>query len=135
MCQICRHSPCLNGCPNAPDPPAVTTCRKCGEPITPGYEFARIDGLDYCDKCIDDMPYCELVPLLGGKWEPVPFGRIVKCGVCGRVIEPDEEYGTLDGRIYCEDCIDEIPYCELVTMVGHDWRTASEEDIYDGYDG
>lgn len=135
MCQICRHSPCLNGCPNAPDPPAVTTCRKCGEPITPGYEFARIDGLDYCDECIDDMPYCELVPLLGGKWEPVPVGRIVKCGVCGRVIEPDEEYGTLDGRIYCEDCIDEVPYCELVTMAGHDWRTASEEDIYDGYDG
>ena len=77
MCQICRHSPCLNGCPNAPDPPAVTTCRKCGEPITPGYEFARIDGLDYCDECIDDMPYCELVPLLGGKWEHVPAGRIV----------------------------------------------------------
>ena len=47
-------------------PAAVTTCRKCGEPITPGYEFARIDGLDYCDECIDDMPYCELVPLLGG---------------------------------------------------------------------
>ena len=36
--------------------------------------------------------------------------------------------------ILCEDCIDEIPYCDLVTRMGHDWNTASEEDIYDGYD-
>ena len=60
MCQVCRHTHCLSVCPNAPDPPAVTTCARCGESVTPGYEYARIDGLDYCAECIEDMPYCEL---------------------------------------------------------------------------
>ena len=81
------------------------------------------------------MPYCELVLLLGGEWDTGSQGSIVKCGACGRVIEPREEFGTLNGSIYCKECIDEIPYCELVTMAGHDWKMASKEDIYDGYDG
>ena len=135
MCQVCRHTHCLSVCPNAPDPPAVTTCARCGESVTPGYEYARIDGLDYCAECIEDMPYCELVPLLGGEWDTVLPDHIMKCGACGRVIEPGEEFGTLDGSIYCEECIDEFPYCELVTMAGHDWKMAIKEDIYDGYDG
>lgn len=33
MCDICMHSPCLSGCPNAPDPTPVTHCCSCGEPI------------------------------------------------------------------------------------------------------
>ena len=82
MCQECHMSPCHPRCPNAPAPPSVTPCHRCKEPIYPGDEYARIDGVDYCETCIDDMPYCELIPLLGG-----------------------------------------------------DWKTASEEDIYDGYDG
>lgn len=82
MCQECHMTPCHPRCPNAPDPPSVTTCHRCKEPIYPGEEYAHIDGVDYCESCIDDMPYCELIPLLGG-----------------------------------------------------DWKTASEEDIYDGYDG
>lgn len=44
MCDICMHSPCLSGCPNAPDPTPVTYCRSCGEPIVPGDEYADIDG-------------------------------------------------------------------------------------------
>lgn len=135
MCQICRQSPCLSGCPNEPDPPAVSTCTRCGESVTLGYEYARIDGLDYCAECIDDMPYCELVPLLGGEWDTVLPDHIVKCGACGRAIKPGEEFGTLDGSIYCEECIDEFPHCKLVTIAGYDWKMASEEDIYDGYDG
>lgn len=69
MCQICMHSPCLSGCPNAPDPTPVTHCNCCGEPIIPGDEYAVIDGIPYCEGCIDDMPYCELIPLLGGEWK------------------------------------------------------------------
>ena len=38
MCDICMHSPCLSGCPNAPDPTPVTHCCSCGEPIIPGDE-------------------------------------------------------------------------------------------------
>ena len=140
MCQVCRHSPCLSGCPNAPDPPTVTKCRKCGESITPGYEYARIDGLDYCEECIDSMPYCELIPLLGGEWKTVQAGEKIqcvdcKCCDCYEPIPIGEEYGVIDGNIYCEECIDEIPYCDLITRAGHEWRMTSEEDIYDGYDG
>ena len=75
-------TPCHPRCPNAPDPTPVTYCHRCKEPILPGDEYAVIEGVDFCEGCIDDMPYCELIPLLGG-----------------------------------------------------DWKTASEEDIYDGYDG
>ncbi len=82
MCQECRMIPCHPRCPNAPEPPAVTTCQRCREPIRPGEEYARIGGADYCEACIDDMPYCELIPLLGGEW-----------------------------------------------------KTATEDDVYDGYDG
>lgn len=41
MCDICMHSPCLSGCPNAPDPTPVTYCRSCGEPLVPGDEYAN----------------------------------------------------------------------------------------------
>lgn len=68
MCQICSMSRCSSGCPNAPEPQRVTTCHLCREPIVPGDEYARINGLDYCENCIDDMPYCELVQLFGGEW-------------------------------------------------------------------
>ena len=82
MCSICHMSRGPSGCPKAPDPPTVATCHRCGEAIVPGDEYAHIDGVDYCEPCIEDMPYCELISLLGGEW-----------------------------------------------------RTASEEDVYDGYDG
>lgn len=82
MCAICMRTPCDPRCPNAPDPPTVATCHRCGEPIVPGDEYARIDGLAYCESCIEDMPYSELISLMGGEW-----------------------------------------------------RTASEEEVYDGYDG
>ena len=53
MCSICLHSPCLSGCPNAPDPTPVTYCRSCGEPIIPGDEYADIDGEAWCEGCLD----------------------------------------------------------------------------------
>lgn len=82
MCEECHCSPCLSGCPNASDPPTVARCHRCGEAIIPGDEYAVINGMPFCECCIDDMSYCE-----------------------------------------------------LITLCGHDWRTASKEDIYDGYNG
>ena len=117
MCEICHYTPCLSGCPNAPDPPPAFRCHGCEEAIYPEDEYARIDGVEYCEDCIDNMPYCVLIPKLGGEWRPV------------------QEYGVVDGAILCEDCIDEIPYCDLVTRMGAEWNTATEGDIYDGYDG
>ena len=82
MCDICMHSPCLSGCPNAPDSTPVTHCCSCGEPIIPG-----------------------------------------------------DEYGIIDSEAWCEDCLEDLPLCVLIPKLGGEWRTASEEDIPDGYDG
>lgn len=68
MCSECLQSPCHPRCPNAPDPKPVETCYKCGDGIFPGDEYAKIDGVCYCESCLDDMPLCVLIPLLGGEW-------------------------------------------------------------------
>lgn len=57
MCDICMHSPCLSGCPNAPDPTPVTHCCSCGEPIIPGDEYGIIDGEAWCEDCLEDQCY------------------------------------------------------------------------------
>lgn len=68
MCKECSQTPCHPRCPNAPESRAAFTCHKCGKSILPGDEYAKIDGVCYCESCIDDMPYCVLIPLLGGEW-------------------------------------------------------------------
>ena len=68
MCKECLQTPCHPRCPNAPEPQPVETCYKCTEGIFPGDEYAKIDGVCYCESCIDDMPYSVLIPLLGGEW-------------------------------------------------------------------
>lgn len=135
MCAICMRSPCHPRCPNAPEPPAAFRCRCCDEPILPGEEYGRINGVEYCERCIDNMPLCQLVPLLGGEWKTVQKSEQVICSCCKEHMREGDEYGVLDGAVLCEDCIDEIPYCDLVTRTGHDWNTADREDVYDGYDG
>lgn len=135
MCSICRQSPCNPRCPNAPDPPAAFYCHDCGEPIYPGDEYVHVDGVEYCYNCIDDYPLCVLVPLLGGEWKKVQEGEAIKCSDCGRELEAGEEYGVVDGSILCEECLDEIPCCDLAGRLNGDWNTASEGDVYDGYDG
>ena len=69
MCSECLQTPRHPRCPNAPEPQAVENCHNCGGGILPGDEYAKIDGVCYCESCIDDMPYCELIPLLGGEWK------------------------------------------------------------------
>lgn len=140
MCDICMHSPCLSGCPNAPDPTPVTYCRSCGEPIVPGDEYADIDGEAWCEGCLDDLPLCVLIPKLGWEWKTVQEGenfQCVDCKCCGDT-EPlpvGAEYGEIDGDAFCEECLEDTPLSNLVERCGHDWKTASEEDIPDGYDG
>lgn len=68
MCMTCGRAPCDSRCPNAFEPKAAFTCHRCGCGITSGEEYAKIDGVCYCESCIDDMPYSELIPLLGGEW-------------------------------------------------------------------
>lgn len=63
MCSLCLRSPCDARCPNAPAPPAVYTCKDCGEDIVPGDEFAEIDGEYYHIECLEDMTTRELLKL------------------------------------------------------------------------
>ena len=57
MCAVCMRSPCDPRCPNAPEPPAVHTCKDCGEGIVLGDEFAEIE-------CLENMTTRELLALL-----------------------------------------------------------------------
>lgn len=119
MCDICMHSPCLSGCPNAPDPTPVTYCRSCGEPIAPGDEYADIDGEAWCEGCLDDLPLCVLIPKLGWEWKTVQEGenvQCVDCKCCGDT-EPlpvGTEYGEIDGDAFCEECLEDTPLSDLV---------------------
>lgn len=67
MCEICLHSPCLSGCPNAPDPPTVWKCEYCGESIVVGDEYVEIDGDHYHRECAQDEAYELLLEKCGAK--------------------------------------------------------------------
>lgn len=65
MCEICRSSPCLTRCPNAPEPKAVYVCHYCKEGILPGDSFVDIDGDRVCGECLDNMLPVEVLQLCG----------------------------------------------------------------------
>lgn len=120
MCDICMHSPCLSGCPNAPDPTPVTYCRSCGEPIVPGDEYADIDGEAWCEGCLDDLPLCVLIPKLGWEWKTVQEGENVQCVDCkccgdAEPLPVGAEYGEIDGDAFCEECLEDTPLSDLVS--------------------
>lgn len=53
MCDICLSSPCLSGCPNAPEPQSVFICSGCGEKIYEGEDYWDIMGEQFCEGCVD----------------------------------------------------------------------------------
>lgn len=79
MCDICLSSPCLPRCPNAPEPPAVCTCDKCGESIREGDEYIDDNG-NVCRDCIENMSAVELLDVLDIRFRTA------------EVEEPDYEY-------------------------------------------
>lgn len=64
MCDICNSSPCLAGCPNAPEPQTVDYCHECGDDIREGEEYMN-EGVPLCMACIEDMSAKELIDFLG----------------------------------------------------------------------
>lgn len=52
MCELCRQTPCHSRCPNADEPPIVTRCLKCHEPIREGDDYYDIEGDAFCEECI-----------------------------------------------------------------------------------
>lgn len=63
VCEICLTHPCLRGCPNEPIV-SIGHCRRCGNDIEVGTQYLDCDGY-YCEECLDDMPMCELLSMLG----------------------------------------------------------------------
>lgn len=127
-------------CPNSQEPMSVAFCHDCREPIIPGDKYYIINWLNYCEECIDYMPNSELIPLLGGEWKTVQEGETIMCCDCNctdenEPLEVGEKYAVIDGNIFCEQCVGEISGYDLLDRFGVDWKTASEEGIYDGYDG
>lgn len=39
VCDICFSNPCLNRCPNAPEPKVRGYCERCGEGLREDYEY------------------------------------------------------------------------------------------------
>lgn len=53
ICEICKKSPCDARCPNAPEPPLVHECESCGAEIREGDTYYNLDGVPYCEECIE----------------------------------------------------------------------------------
>ena len=65
MCSECHCWPHLPGCPNAPEPKAIYTCRCCGEGIIADDQYADIDGEKYHAECLENMTIYKLLDLFG----------------------------------------------------------------------
>lgn len=65
MCSICGQSPCPPGCPNADDPPTVSYCKWCGEPIVVGEEMYELEDEYYHEECLKDNAFDILVDECG----------------------------------------------------------------------
>ena len=65
MCQYCHTYPHLPGCPNAPEPESIGTCKWCKEDIVVGEKFAYINDDMYHADCIGDIPVKKLSEMFG----------------------------------------------------------------------
>lgn len=68
MCEECRHSPHLPGCPNAPEPKPECYCYLCNDPIYIGDEYYESAmGTTICGECFMSLTAYELMELNGEK--------------------------------------------------------------------
>ena len=63
MCQYCHTYPHLPGCPNAPEPESIGTCKWCQEDITTGEKYVEINGMMIHADCLEDMSARKLAEL------------------------------------------------------------------------
>lgn len=57
------------------------------------------------------------------------------CGYCEEPIYPGDEYAKIDCERYHIDCLDGMAASDLLNLFGVDTFTATDDDIYDGFDG
>lgn len=72
MCEICHQSPCMPGCPNAPEPPGFV-CKRCGETITEGESYFEAYDGKYCEDCLWDMTPPEILNLVSEEMSTVTY--------------------------------------------------------------
>lgn len=65
MCAMCGSYPCMNRCPNAPEPVPVHKCSKCGYGIMDGEKYYDGPKGPICEDCIEDMTVKEFMELIG----------------------------------------------------------------------
>lgn len=53
MCEICKHFPCLSGCPNA-TLSKVYICEKCHEPIVENEDCYEMGNEYFHENCFED---------------------------------------------------------------------------------
>lgn len=52
MCDLCHHTICPRGCPNAPEPPVMAWCDLCGDGIIAGNTYYAFADKIICDTCV-----------------------------------------------------------------------------------
>ncbi len=67
MCMVCRQSPCVAGCPDAPEPEPVLICRECGAGLYAGDR--HFDGV--CEGCLSMYSVSEWMELFNENLEEV----------------------------------------------------------------
>jgi len=58
---------------------------------------------------------------------PEPIA-VATCDYCHESIYRGEEYGEINGKAYCESCLEIMPYSEMIELFGGKWRLAEEPD-------
>ena len=62
--------------------------------------------------------------------EPTP---VYECSECGYGIYDGDKYAEIDGKYYCEECLDDMAAETLLALMGYEMEAAetAEEDWYD----
>lgn len=118
-CEYCHSIPHLSGCPNAPEPSKVYTCKHCGEDIIEGDEYIEHNGEYYHRDCLYDAASSILVESYGAiihkaqeSKYPMIVGKCVECfddkNECAYDIWSDEDYVEYNGNLYHYECFESI---------------------------
>ena len=65
MCDICNSTPCLDGCPNKPEPNSIGECIECCKPIYIGENYAIIQGELFHEECLEEFSVDDWLDMLG----------------------------------------------------------------------